>query len=143
MTPWESPGGDKFLPLVESEVGEEIILETGKRRWAFTSRDILIQPYYKKTMMLSEPMLALTDSSRSIPAPRSLKTAFDLDFIWMVSLFHSVPNNLIWTGWNSRIVKDVIPLQRGCYLLSHHVHHQLRGCGKRNNGKISSNLKGV
>ncbi|KAK4027354.1 hypothetical protein OUZ56_016364 [Daphnia magna] len=83
MTPWESPGGDKFLPLVESEVGEEIILETGKRRWAFTSRDILIQPYYKKTMMLSEPMLALTDSSRSIPAPRSLKTAFDLDFIWM------------------------------------------------------------
>jgi hypothetical protein len=54
--PWD---GYNFLPLAESEDDEcDIILQTGKRRRAFISRDIIIEPYYQKPRMLSEPMLA-------------------------------------------------------------------------------------
>lgn len=66
--------------------------------------------------MLSEPMLALTDSRRSLPPPSTLKNALNLDFVWMLSLCHCVPNTPMSTGWNSRIVKDVLPLQRVRYL---------------------------
>ena len=66
--------------------------------------------------MLSEPMLALTDSRRSLPPPSTLKNALNLDFVWMLSQCHCVPNTSMSTGWNSRIVKDVLPLQRVRYL---------------------------
>ncbi|XP_045025640.1 uncharacterized protein LOC116935576 [Daphnia magna] len=110
------PDGDDFLPLTESEDEDDVTVGTGKRRRAFITRDVSIGPYYKKARMLYEPMLAITDRRRSIPAPGSFNTALDLDFIWMVSLCHSLPNTPMWTGWNSRIVKDVLPLQRVCYL---------------------------
>ncbi|XP_045036882.1 uncharacterized protein LOC116935578 [Daphnia magna] len=110
------PDGDDFLPLTESEDEDDVTVGTGKRRRAFITRDVSIEPYYKKARMLYEPMLAITDRRRSIPAPGSLNTALDLDFIWMVLLCHSLPNTPMWTGWNSRIVKDVLPLQRVCYL---------------------------
>ncbi len=76
----------------------------------------MIENYYKKPRMLSEPMLALTDSRRSLTPPSTLKNALNLDFLWMLSLCHCVPNTLMWTGWNSWIVKDVLPLQRVRYL---------------------------
>jgi hypothetical protein len=54
------PDGDNIIPLAESEDKEcDIILQTGKRRRAFILRDIMIEPFYKKTRMLSEPMPAL------------------------------------------------------------------------------------
>lgn len=50
------PDGDNFLPLAESEDEEcDIILQTGKRRQAFISRDIIIEPYYKKTICCLSP----------------------------------------------------------------------------------------
>lgn len=92
---------DLFNEQDETEGYEEDdIVPPKRRRRTYDVINETMEPYHKKTKILTESMVALEDQRRAL-IPGSLQTARKLDLIWMASLNMEVPNIPMWTGWHS------------------------------------------
>lgn len=108
---------DLFNEQDETEGYEEDdIVPPKRRRRTYDVINETMEPYHKKTKMLTESMLALEDQRRAL-IPGSLQTARKLDFIWMASLTMEVPNIPMWTVcYSLSTPKDSLPQQQVLYL---------------------------
>lgn len=93
-----------------------------KTRWVqepdvgeFSATGLAIEPYHKKPRMLNESMVELDDSRRFV-VPATLLTAKYFDFVWMCSLAIHLENTAMWTGWNSKLATNSLPMQKIGYL---------------------------
>lgn len=89
--------------------------QSSRRRKGFNEFTEAIEPYYKKPRMTRESMISLEYPKRA-EVPASVHSAKLLDLVWMASVSFQIENTPTWTGWNSKFVTDLMPMQQICYL---------------------------
>ena len=88
-----------------------------KRRRAYESPAIEIEPYRKKTKMMQNPMLPV-DHIRRTEIPTSLQQAKVLDFVWMFECTFNPNHTPMWTGWNSQRFQNETDSKQKVFYLS-------------------------
>ena len=78
---------------------------SSKRRRAFVSDGLDIEPYHKKPRITSRVMIPIDDARRKI-IPNSYLSAKTKDTLWMLECCYSESETAMWVGWISLYSKD-------------------------------------
>ena len=103
------------MPMKENQTAiEQVINKPVKRRRAFVSYGLDIEPYHKKQKVTSHVMVPLDDERRNV-VPSSLSSAKFKNTFWMLKYFpKKTPRR---AGWNSPQTPDKHDAQENVYYL--------------------------